>query len=184
MDWHEGNLDIIHDAKLANAAYTGHAEVDGWQRDMEFGAFNTEHVVYHKDGKAKIAYRGTDLSNKKDRQADYLIGLGLMDKSNRFKRAVKTADKVVAKYGKENVSLTGHSLGAGKAAYVSRQKGLKSTGFSTPLSVFNNRTYAHHHNISTTKDPIAWVGNQSKRIGKQTRVKQTKINPHAMSNFL
>jgi hypothetical protein len=184
MDWHEGKLDIIHDAKLADAAYYGHAEVDGWQRDTEFKAVNNEHVVYHKEGKAKIAYRGTVPSNAKDRHADYLLAMGLHDRSNRFKRAVKTADQVVKKYGKENVSVTGHSLGAGNAAYVSRARGLKSTGFSTPLSVLNKRTYAHHHNISTKADPVAWVGQRTKGVGKQTIAKQTRTNPHAMSNFL
>ena len=184
MDWHQGNPDIIHDAKLANAAYSGSSEVDGWQKDLDFNSFNTEHTVYHKDGKAKIAFRGTVPTNSKDRHADYLLSVGLQDKSNRFKRAVNTVDKVVQKYGKENVSVTGHSLGAAKAAYVSRARGVKSTGFSTPLSVFNKRTYAHHHNVSTTADPISWVGQRTKGVGKQTRAKQTKWDPHTMSNFV
>lgn len=184
IDWHKGDVDLIHDAHLAEAAYSGAAEVSGWQTDTEFGAFNAEHRVYHKDGKAVVAYRGTIPSNKKDLGADALLAVGLQDKSNRFKRAVRTADKVVAKYGKENVRVVGHSLGASKAAYVSRAKGLKGTGFNTPLSVLNKRTYANFHNVSTKADPVAWVARNTRGVKKQTTAKQVKWNPHTLSNYV
>lgn len=186
MDWHQGNPDLIIDAKLSHAAYSGVGEVDGWQKDVHLSG--PDHSVYHKEGKAKIAYRGTKLSNKKDLQADVLIGLGLQDKSNRFKRAVRTADQVSAKYGKHNVSLTGHSLGGSQAQYVSRKRGLDATGFSaamSPIDAVRKRTYSKFHSISTASDPISkYTHHHVARVGKKTTAKQIKWNPHAMSNYV
>lgn len=186
MDWHQGNPDLIIDAKLADAAYSGPNEVDGWQKDIHLSG--PDHAVYHKDGKAKIAYRGTKPSNKKDLAADALITIGAQDHSNRFKRAVRTADQVSKKYGKENVSLTGHSLGGSQAQYVSRKRGLKATGFNaamSPVDALRKRTYTNFHSISTNSDPISLMTHHHVgRIGKKTTAKQTSWNPHGLSNYI
>lgn len=184
--WHQGNPDIIHDAHLAQAAYSGASEVMGWQKDLELSG--EDHAVFHKGGKAKIAYRGTNVKNKKDLEADALITLGLQDHSNRFKRAVRTADQVTAKYGKENTSLTGHSLGGSQAAYVSRKKGLKATGFGAAKSPvdahFRKRTYTNFHSVSTAADPISIYTRKTARIGKHSIVRQKTLNPHSLANYL
>lgn len=186
MDWHQGNPDLIIDAELSQAAYSGATEVKGWQKDIHLSG--PDHAVFHKDGKAKIAYRGTDVKNKRDLGTDALIALGLQDKSSRMKRAVRTADAVSAKYGKENVSLTGHSLGGSQSQYVSRKRGLSATGFNaamSPVDAFRKRTYSKFHSISTASDPISRITHfDAGRIGKKTTVKQTKFNPHTLSNYI
>jgi hypothetical protein len=186
MQWHQGNPDLIVDAKLSEAAYSGATEVHGWQKDLHLSG--PDHSVFYKGGKAKIAYRGTDVTNKRDLGADALVALGLQDKSNRFKRAVRTADAVSVKYGKENVSLTGHSLGGSKSQYVSRKRGMSATGFSaamSPVDIFRKRTYSKFHSISTASDPISFITHHKVgRIGKKTTARQTKFNPHALSNYI
>lgn len=189
MDWHKGNHDLIIDAKLASAAYHGHNEVDGWQRDIELS--NVDRSVYHKNGKAKVAYSGTRIGGKnkwRDLGTDILIGIGAQDASSRFKNSTKTANLAIAKYGKENVSLTGHSLGGSLSQYVSRKTGLKATGFSaamSPIDLARKRTYSNFHSVSTSADPISLITHHhAKRIGKKTAVKQSKKNPHSMSNYL
>lgn len=186
MDWHQGNPDLIIDAELSRAAYSGATEVNGWQKDMSLSG--PDHAVFHKEGKAKIAYRGTDVKNKRDLGTDALITLGLQDKSSRMKRAVRTADTVSAKYGKENVSLTGHSLGGSQSQYVSRKRGLSATGFNaamSPVDMFRSRTYSKFHSVSTASDPISnFTHHKVGRIGKKTTVTQTKFNPHSLSNYI
>lgn len=186
MDWHQGNPDIIHDAALSQAAYSGTQEVHGWQKDLELS--NENRVVYHKEGKAKIAFRGTNPRNMKDLGTDLLVGLGLQDQSSRFKNAVKTTDLAIKKYGKENVSLTGHSLGGSQSAYVSRKRGLKATGFNAAWSRIDevrNRTYSHFHAIQTKSDPIGGGARFIKKVGKKTWVNSKSWNPHGLSkNFV
>lgn len=182
MEWHQGNPDIIHDAALSAAAYSGTQEVHGWQKDMELS--NENRVVYHKDGKAKVAFRGTNPTNLKDLGTDVLVGLGLQDKSSRMKNALKTTNLAIKKYGKDNVSLTGHSLGGAQAAYVSRKAGVKATGFNTPwskLDEMRNRTYSHFHAIQTKSDPISGRNRSVGKIGKKTWVNSKSWNPHSIS---
>lgn len=185
-EWHQGNPDLIIDAQLSRAAYSGASEVDGWQKDVQLSG--PDHAVFHKEGKAKIAYRGTDLKNKRDLGTDALITLGLQDKSSRMKRAVRTADIVSSKYGKENVSLTGHSLGGSQSQYVSRKRGLSATGFNaamSPVDAFRKRTYSKFHSISTASDPISSITHRvAGRIGKRTTVRQRKTDPHSLSNYI
>lgn len=186
MDWHQGNPDLIIDAALSKAAYSGASEVHGWQKDISLSG--PDHAVFHKGGKAKIAYRGTDVKNKRDLGTDALIAIGAQDASSRMKRAVRTADTVSAKYGKENVSLTGHSLGGSQSQYVSRKRGLKATGFNaamSPIDALRKRTYGNFHSISTANDPISkFTHHVVGRIGRKTTVKQTKFNPHTLSNYV
>ena len=183
--WHNGNPDIIADHALAAAAYSGDSEVVGWEKDLELS--NENRVVYHKGGKAKIAFRGTNPRNLKDLGTDLLVGLGLQDVSSRMKNAVKTTDLAIKKYGKENVSLTGHSLGGSQAAYVSRKRGLKATGFNAAFSrvdEIRNRTYSEFHAIQTKSDPIGGTVRNIRKVGKKTWVNSKTWNPHALSNFV
>lgn len=185
MDWHKGNPDIIHDAALAQAAYSGTGEVHGWQRDMELSG--PDRSVYHKDGKVKIAIRGTNPRNKRDLGTDVLVGLGLLDVSSRAKNTLKTTDRAIQKYGKENVSLVGHSLGGSLAAHVSRKRGLSATGFNAamgPIDTLRKRTYGKFHSVSTRTDPISHFTRRTGRIGKQTITKATKWDPHTLSNYI
>jgi hypothetical protein len=190
MDWHKGDPDLMADAALSHDAYETTAkhkdELHGWERDITMSG--PDHTVYHKGGKAKIAYRGTNPSNFKDLAADGLLAVGLQDKSNRFKRAVRTARQVKEKYGGD-VSVTGHSLGGAQAAHVSRAVGVKGTGFGAAMSPVDShlrrRTYSNFHSVSTFNDPVSSITHHhTRRIGKKTTVKGTKWNPHAMSNYL
>lgn len=189
MDWHQGNPDIIHDAHLAAAAYSGDTEVCGWEKDFELS--NGDATVYRKGEKSKVSFKGTELTkngklNTRDLGTDVLVGLGLQDHSNRFKKAVRLTDAAIKKYGKENVSLTGHSLGGAQAAYVSRKRGVKATGFGSAMGVLDpirKRTYSHFHHVTTPTDPVSYFTNRTGRIGKKTVVPLKKWNPHALSNY-
>lgn len=185
MKWHEGNPDIIHDAELARAAYSGASEVHGWQKDLELS--NEDRAVYHKGGKAKVVFRGTDPNNKRDLGTDLLISLGLERFSSRVRNSKKTTDLAAAKYGKENISLTGHSLGGSLAANISSATGISATGFNTamsPLELVKKRNFSKFHSISTAADPISAITQHYMTgIGKKTTVAMKEANPHGLGHY-
>lgn len=184
----EEDNDILIDAKLADAAYSQKPEVDGWARDTSLS--NENRSVYTKGGKAKVAFTGTNFKKKRwvdDVGSDLLVGLGLQDYSSRMKNAKKTTDEAIKKYGAQNVSLTGHSLGGSQAAYVSRARGLKATGYNaafSPIDLLRKRTYTNFKNVSTTTDPISMFG---RRLSRMTHIKTKakSANAHGLkANFI
>lgn len=127
-------------AKLSDGAY-GKKDVDGYEIDHELS--NSNRTVYHKDGKAVVSFRGTDLSGSKNRWKDLgtdaLLAFGLQDLSTRFQNAKKTTDQAISKYGKDNVSLTGHSLGGAQALYVHQKTGVDTHAFNPAVSPIDVR---------------------------------------------
>ena len=128
-------------SQLANSVY-GNEIPKGFKKDPEF--FNEKEKVYlDKNGKPIIAYRGTVTTDLEDLKDDGLLLFGLEHFSSRFQNSVDFAKKVVDKYGKDNVSLVGNSLGSAIANYVSAETGLNGEGFNTPstLNTFNPFSY-------------------------------------------
>lgn len=173
--------DILIDAKLSKASYNPSIkDVDGWKRDDQLS--NENRAVYTKDGKARLAFTGTNFKKPRwyeDVGADLLLGLGLQDKSSRFRNAKKTAELAKQKYGAKNLSLTGHSLGGSQAMAVSRATGLKGTGFNTgagPIDALRKRTYSNFKNFTADGDLISHFGRGIKRT-TNIRVKPKKRTP-------
>ena len=174
--------------KLADASYKPLPSINGWTRDDELS--NQNYTTYTKDGRAKVSYRGSDFSNPKTRWedlgADLLLTIGLADSASRFKNAKKVADRAVKKYGENNVSLVGHSLGGSQSAWVSRKTGLKGTGFNTgwsPVDALRKRTYTNFKNVIVEGDPVSYFG---RKLGRTTNVSvKPKIkNLHSIYNFI
>ena len=175
-------------AKLSRGSYGG-KEVEGYTVDR--GLSNVNRTVYIKDGKATVAFRGTDLKSKdtkwKDLGTDALILFGLQKFSSRFKNAVAATKKVVSKYGKDNVNLTGHSLGGSQALYVGKELGLPVISFNPGLSVSDVGRYAEKPQAETKiyttgVDPISAVSNVL--TGPDVEYVAPKSgNVHALSNF-
>lgn len=103
-----------------------------------------------------------------------------------MKNAKKTTDQAIQKYGKDNVSLTGHSLGGSQAGYVSRKTGLKSRGFNaawSPIDLLRKRTYSNFTNHTSNGDPISALGRNVGRMN-QVKVKSKSVNTHGLVNFI
>lgn len=98
-------------------------------------------------GKATIAFRGTDTHNKsntfRDIGADISIAFGMEKYNHRFKNSLNATNATIAKYGKDNVTVTGHSLGGSEAMYVSSKTGVKGTVFNPGTSIID----VEHQNI-------------------------------------
>lgn len=173
------------DARLSKAVYTNKKKVDGWQLDEELS--NIDRGVYHKDNKAKIVFRGTDPTNKRDVGTDILVSLGLERYSSRLRNSEKTVALAIQKYGLENVSLTGHSLGGFIASQISLKNGIPATGFNTSMSPFEftkGRKYKDFHSVSSFYDPISYFTRKFVDVKQHTIVNPKLWNPHTLFNYI
>lgn len=124
---------------MQHAAYTGE-NLEGY--DIDTSLSNNKGTVYvnKKTGKVTLAFAGTQVSKKNWRQgvkdvwADVHIAAGAESSSEEFKKSEKQYMAVTSKYGKENVDLTGHSLGGTKAAYLSHKYGAQADVYNMGIS--------------------------------------------------
>lgn len=118
-----------------------------------------DRTVWEKNGKAIIAFRGTDPTGFRDEMegfmpttkkeliqnalkngwysrafrdttTDILLALDLQDYSHRFWNAEKVTKKAIERYGKDNVQVVGHSLGGTQAMHVSRKFDVRGVAFN------------------------------------------------------
>jgi hypothetical protein len=188
-------------AQLANAGYSG-ADVDGYDIDRELS--NRHRTVYvSKDtGKATLALAGTRLNKRTTRMGDLgtdaLLALGLQSLSSRFQNSKKVARAAIEKYGQENVSATGHSLGGSQALYLNQRLGVgahaynpgappsmvrKSLFDKLSTSLFKRPLQNTANIYFTGKDPIS-ILSPLVANARTVRVKQTQRDAHSLKNFL
>lgn len=179
----------IIDAKLSKGVYKQLPSIDGWTRDEALS--NQNRSVYTKDGKAKLVMRGSDFSNPRSRTfwedlgSDALVLGGLSDLSSRNRNAKRTADLAIQKYGKSNVTATGHSLGGSQALYLNRKRGIPVTAFNagvSPIESVFRRKYKGAVNYITGSDPISYFSRAVK--GLTTKTVKPKTKSHSIYNFI
>lgn len=198
------NSSIDTYARLSAGAYGG-KDVDGFNIDHELS--NDDYTTYHnpKTNKAYVSFRGTDLHGKnkfRDIGADALLALGLQEASNRFKKARRVTDKAIEKYGRENTSTVGTSLGGAQSLYTGAKRGIPAHSFNGGVNltdvirskgVFNhgilkpflgklNFDKNIHHNYVTKNDVVSHLGKYVKGINTHF-VPQKHKNPHSLKNF-
>ena len=88
--------------------------------------------IYTKDSKAILVIRGTEIHSggketTKDVMSDFQMGLGYLP--YQMKDAENAYLKTINKYGKENVILTGHSLGGSEAQILGAKYGAETITF-------------------------------------------------------
>ena len=191
-------------AQLSQGSYGGQP-VEGWTIDPEFSNQNRTLYVNDASKKGVYSFRGTDITNRgnrwKDIGTDALLALGLKDVSSRFQNAQKATEGAIQKYGKDNLTLTGTSLGGSQGIYVAQKTGLPAVVFNpgvSPLDVKRTKgaimadTVANllrpksKSNViayTTVADPISVL---TPFIGgvKVIPVKPKMRNLHSLKNFL
>lgn len=182
-----GSATLQDDVRLARAAYGG-KPVEGYTIDPDLS--NRNYTTYvDRQGKATISYRGTDTKNWRDLGTDALLaftGVQGAQKLSRFKNAKDVAERAKSKYGAENVSLTGHSLGGSQVLAISNQTGLPGRSFNPYASLgdalWNRRNYEKVENYHQKGDPISIMSRYMKKLKTSVSRKKTK-DPHGMQNF-
>jgi hypothetical protein len=112
------------------SAPSGYRVVGGLGND----ASGFQGAIYQSDssGRYTVVYRGTELGELKDLQSDASIKFGGTAFQKQLADADKLTDYAVQTYGKENVSIAGHSLGGAIAQVESARVGLSAEAYNAP----------------------------------------------------
>lgn len=151
-------------------------------------------VVHDKPcNKVIMVFRGTDIKNQtmnrnRDMLANVYIALGFTNISARFREVESVLKKVITKYGKDAIILTGHSMG-GKIAYeLSKRYRIPSISFnqfSTPLNKSANDLGVHFNtNRFRHFDPLSV---SSSVLDRQKEIKvdiKANTSAHTIENFI
>lgn len=110
--------------------YSGDYSGQGYEVDRDLS--DRHRMVFYNPSskKAVISFRGTKLNDVGDLYTDFKILKGEEANSTRFRNSSNLTRMVMRKYGKENVSLTGHSLGGTQAVEIGQKYGLQSVSFN------------------------------------------------------
>ena len=155
-----GGQDWTEDAYLAHGAYSG-GDVEGYSIDRELSDSHTTTYINNSTKKVTVAFAGTNVNPSHqsllqkgahslgDINSDFSIAGGGEESSSQFKEVDNRMKSIIAKYGRENIHTTGHSLGGTKAIYASSKYGVNSTSFNPGFSPFD--VASHSTNAFGTK---------------------------------
>lgn len=192
-------MDAQELARFSQAAYDPYNpdnQFDDWVIDRRLSDANKTVYSHVYGPEAVIAYRGTDWHNLSDVVADGFIAAGDTMLSGRFMRAENTAKRAALLYGKDNLTLTGHSLGGAEALFVSRRLGITASAFNPGAAFADIRQglvdsfFSKFFRHSKTKASIYTTGRDPISIGsvfgpEKHFVKKPKSwNVHEIGNFL
>lgn len=132
------NYKLHEDCKiLSKRVYSENQEQDskGWTYKETYSNYRNGFYseIYTKENKVILVIRGTELHSggkelTKDGYNDLQMGLQLLPRQ--MKSAEETFLKVIRKYGKDNVILTGHSLGGSEAQILGAKYGVETVTFA------------------------------------------------------
>jgi len=162
-----------------------------------------DHVAFFNDktNNAVLAFRGTNPRNVGDLRADLAIATGLQSFAPRFADAGRVTRDLVKKYGKDNVHVTGHSLGGSQALHAAGRHGVEAhaynPGAGLPKWMFGgvgvlaflseklgSKAKPHKTHVYTTGvDPISRMSVHHPNASVHFR-KPTQLDVHGLSNFL
>lgn len=109
--------------------------INGWEYvDKYFNQFSGYYSeIYKKNDKIILVIRGTELESgikeaKKDLRND--LNMGLKKLPYQVTNAKEVYSKLVKKYGKENIIITGHSLGGSISEILGTEYGVETVTFN------------------------------------------------------
>ena len=140
---------------------------DGFKRDDSLSGQRAQ--VYHNSGNNQtvVVHRGTKGFQDIITDAKLLFNPKMYMKSVRYKHAKDMQKKAEEKYGKENITTTGHSLGAKLAADVG-DKSKEIIKYNKPIlphEIFN-QTKKNETSIRTRMDPVSIFGSLIRILNK------------------
>ena len=142
-----------------------------FQVDSDLTTKETQTYVNPKTGQVLVVHRGTQ--GLRDVLTD-IAYTATGYKGKRFKDANKIQKQAESKYGAENISTLGHSLGS----LVSSDVGSNSKeiiNYNKPIIPWS-RKRENEYNISTENDPFSWF-HRPKKTEKYIKIESNTVNP-------
>ena len=142
-----------------------------FQVDSDLTTKETQTYVNPKTGQVLVVHRGTQ--GLRDVFTD-IAYTATGYKGKRFKDANKIQKQAESKYGAENISTLGHSLGSLVSSDVgSNYKQIFN--YNKPIIPWS-RKRENEYNISTENDPFSWF-HKPKKTEKHIKIESNTVNP-------
>ena len=169
----KGKLDEVHRG-LMDSKYDYITDLKGFKTDTELSTI--DNLVLHnpETGETHISYRGTTdrpLSKTRSFFNDWKINgeiAGGSTHSKRIQQAEKQIDQVIAKYGKNNLTTSGHSQGG----HVSYEMAVR------------HDVEGHHYNPAINRKQVKMSAKYASNASKQTVYKTHLDFASPLSNKL
>lgn len=199
-------LGMLMFAILSKASYSSNPQniLEGFGLSRQFQImrqYTNQDMLTVKDkssGKVIVAVRGTDQYNKtgnrlRDLADDYRIATGENERVSRKFEVEKVVKRVIKRFGKDKVILTGHSLGAFVSTKISDDLGVKAVVFNIGSSLMDDKTgknddithYTTNDVFKGVIDPLS-VSSVLRDDYRTVKVKKKggDIGVHGIDNFL
>lgn len=192
-------------ARLSKGAYGRNDQeryVEGYDIIPEFTSPDRVAYRHQASGHVILSFRGTDIhqwgkgssifSSRgfRDITSDLLLAAGAQDMGHRFYNAENVTKKVLDRYGKTNVSVTGHSLGGSQALHVSRKFGVHAEAYNPHISWSDAMTHTNYWNATihvNKTDPVSafypWVKAEKTDVRYNKKAKPF-LGQHGIDDFL
>ena len=127
----------------------------GWRIDTELSS--NEGLVLEKNGRIKVAYRGTDFTNMQDLVTDAAAAAGVEKVAPQMRESRMQIEDIQTKYGKLPTELVGYSKGGAHAMAMGDRFKIPSTSFN-PLvgrGQLMGNSDTPHTIFRTVEDPVS-----------------------------
>lgn len=141
-------------------------------------------------GEVVVGIRGTDIKNIEDLFTDLALVGGVSRFTPRASQITKIVKHAIDTYGKDKVSLSGHSLGAELSRQAANKFGVRAYIYNRAASVFdifnkkNPDIKDYSTNIGKTTDIISVLGTKQKKHDQAEFEKLKGKDAHTLQNFL
>ena len=171
-----GSLDSKTLKKALNGSYeTENKDIDDFKVDEHLSGRRVKVYNNPLTNQTIVSHRGT--ASLKDWGTDGLMAVGI-ENTNRFKHSKKIQKEAEKKYGKDNISTVGHSLGARLSEkYGDNSKEIITLNKPTTLRTAGKRISNKQTDIRSSRDVVSLLHGTGKKNKHEDTVKARTFNP-------
>lgn len=162
--------------KYIDASYQKNSKIKDKNLDKSLSGKRVKVFYNPKTKKSVVVHRGTASATDWIKTNIPLV-FGY-ERGNRFKHAEKIQKKAEQKYGSQNITTIGHSLGGRIAEKVGKNshKVITFNKAATPKSIAT-KTAKNQTDIRTSRDPVSFLSKFQKHSNAPITIKSKTLNP-------